>query len=47
MCPLAKDECIEENCAWYVSHSEACAINIIALSMSDIVNGFEEDNNEN
>jgi len=33
ICPLIQDECLEEDCAWYVDGE--CAIAIIASSLSE------------
>lgn len=30
MCPLVKEECIEDNCGWYIEARKECSIKTLA-----------------
>lgn len=30
LCPLAKNYCVEESCAWFVAGPDECAVNFLA-----------------
>jgi hypothetical protein len=34
-CPLLKDDCLEEQCAWWEAGFDCCAINCIAGMLDD------------
>ncbi|GEM_PF-7070690 len=47
MCPLVKEECIEDNCGWYVNGLNECSINTLAQAVDSIANIIEENVNDN
>lgn len=44
LCPIAKDDCIEDDCMWYDSSLEKCAVSIIA---DELINLRQIKENEN
>lgn len=36
ICPLAKDNCIEESCAWFCRYTDCCSIVSLARSLEYI-----------
>ena len=36
MCPIAKDVCIEEKCAWYVEKLSNCSLPILAEAVKEM-----------
>lgn len=47
LCPLAKDKCIEENCAWYTQKAEQCSIRLLAINLDLIRRKIQGKQNEN
>jgi hypothetical protein len=46
LCPLVKDECVEESCMWYVEDLDRCAINVIVRAIDDLADIAETKQND-
>lgn len=42
-CPAIKDECIEEDCAWYSDVNDNCALTAIAASLGWLSDCVDEE----
>jgi len=43
-CPIIKDKCVKELCAWYVSAQEQCSVLSLAEDLREIAEHLEESN---
>ena len=41
-CPLLKKQCIQEECGWYMSKLDACAVQVIPFNLYNHSNKLEE-----
>jgi hypothetical protein len=42
LCPLAKDQCVEESCMWFVNGLNKCSMNVLAQAVDSMADAIEE-----